>query len=72
MKTIIITIFFLFIGMTTQAQDAQKDSKVETTQMTVVTFNSYTTSTARLYKYKNSKIKKELDFRTKANKAKLA
>ena len=72
MKTILISIFFIFIGVTAQAQNAKIETKVSTAQMTIVTFSEYTTSTARLYKYKNSKIKKELDFTTKANRAKLA
>lgn len=72
MKTILISIFFIFIGVTAQAQDAKKEVKVATTNMTIVTFTTYSTSTARLYKFKNSRIKKELDFTTKANKAKLA
>ena len=72
MKTILITIFFIFIGVTAKAQNALKESKVAATQMTIVTFPDYTSSTARLYKFKNSRIKKELRFTTKANKAKLA
>lgn len=72
MKTIIITLFFLFIGVTAQAQDSNKEVKVATTNMTIVTFTSYQNSTARLYKYKNSQIKKELSFSTKANNGKLA
>tara|TARA_R110002050_G_scaffold16719_1_gene50403 strand:+ start:36194 stop:36412 length:219 start_codon:yes stop_codon:yes gene_type:complete len=72
MKTILISILFIFIGVTAQAQDAEKEVKVETAKMTIVTFSKYSTSTARLYKYKNSRIKKALDFTTKSNKAKLA
>lgn len=72
MKTILITIIFIFIGVRAQAQNDKKEVKVATTQMTIVTFSNYETSTARLYKFKNSRIKKELDFTTKANNAKLA
>lgn len=72
MKTILITIFFIFIGVTAQAQNANKETKVATPKMTIVPFSNYETSTARLYKFKNSRIKKELDFTTKANNAKLA
>tara|TARA_R110000868_G_scaffold34421_1_gene124332 strand:- start:33579 stop:33797 length:219 start_codon:yes stop_codon:yes gene_type:complete len=72
MKTILISILFIFIGVTAQAQDAGKEVKVETVKMTIVTFSKYSTSTARLYKYKNSRIKKALDFTTKSNKSKLA
>lgn len=72
MKTLIITIFFIFIGVTAQAQDAKKEVKVETAPKTIVITTSYETSTARLYKFKNSRIKKELSFTTKTNKAKLS
>tara|TARA_R110002051_G_scaffold105833_4_gene178924 strand:+ start:22404 stop:22622 length:219 start_codon:yes stop_codon:yes gene_type:complete len=72
MKTILITIFFILTGISAQAQDSKKETKVVTTKLTIVTFSNYNSSTARLYKFKNSRIKKELDFTTKANKAKLA
>jgi len=78
MKTIITIIFIIFLSFTAQAQNATNDVKVETIEMTIVSETSYElnletkTEVARLYKFKNSKIKKELNFITKANKAKMA
>tara|TARA_R110000782_G_scaffold101618_3_gene188398 strand:- start:167 stop:466 length:300 start_codon:yes stop_codon:yes gene_type:complete len=75
MKTILTIIFLSFIS---QAQNNSKDVKVETIEMTIVTETTYElnfeakTEVARLYKSKNSKIKKELNFITKANKPKMA
>ena len=72
MKTILTILFVLTIGVTAQAQDTKSDSKVETVEMTIVTSTTNENSVARLYKFKNSKIKKALSFTTKRNKAKLA
>ncbi|MFS4494638.1 hypothetical protein [Maribacter sp. 2308TA10-17] len=82
MKAILTILFVLFIGVAAQAQasDAQKgEVKVETVGMTVVTISSIekvslekNTEVARLYKFKNSRIKKALKFTTKRNKAKMA
>ncbi|MFI8605151.1 hypothetical protein ACIGCP_11855 [Cellulophaga baltica] len=72
MKTLLITIFLIFIGVTAQAQETTKEVKVETTTKTIVTTTNYETSTARLYMHKNSRVKKELSFTTKANKTKLS
>ena len=78
MKTILTIIFIIFLSFTAQAQNATNEVKVETIEMTVVTETTYElnleakTEVARLYKSKNSKIKKELNFITKANKAKMA
>lgn len=84
MKTIITLIFVLFIGVAAQAQNNTKEVKAETIEMTIVnltsiekvTFENATlenkTEVARLYKFKNSKIKKALSFTTKRNKAKMA
>ena len=72
MKTILTILFVLTIGVTAQAQDTMSDSKVETVEMTIVTSTTNENSVARLYKFKNSKIKKALSFTTKRNKAKLA
>ena len=73
MKTLITLIFVLFIGMAAQAQDAKMSTiemgiATEITQVNRVKENSV----ARLYKFKNSRIKKALSFTTKKNKAKLA
>lgn len=82
MKTIATLIFILFIGATAQAQNATELVKVETIEMTIViatTSNENkevalksSTEVARLYKYKNSRVKKALSFTTKRNKAKMA
>jgi hypothetical protein len=77
MKTILTLIFVLFISVAAQAQDASVDTKATTVEMTAAT--SYedvvletSTEVARLYKFKNSRIKKALAFTTKRNKAKMA
>ncbi len=72
MKTIFTLLFVLTIGVTAQAQDTKSDTKVETVEMTIVASTANENSVARLYKFKNSKIKKALSFTTKRNKAKLA
>ena len=79
MKTIATLIFILFIGVSAQAQTATQEVKVETIEMTIVTAEETKevvlkseTKVARLYKYKNTKIKKALSFTTKNNKAKMA
>lgn len=60
------------------AQDLSKEAKVETIAMGVelkVEINNEVRKdrkTARLYKFKNSRIKKELSFKTKKDRAKLA
>lgn len=77
MKTIATIIFIIFLSFTVQAQNEIKEVKVETIEMTIVTETMYEltleakTEVARLYKSKNSKIKKELNFITKANKPKM-
>ena len=72
MKTIFTLLFVLTIGVTAQAQDTKSDSKVETAQMTIVTSTTNGNTIARLYKSKDSRVKKALSFTTKRNKAKLA
>ncbi len=78
MKTIATLIFVLFIGVNTQAQVATEEVKVDTVEMTVVTETSFeavtlesATEVARLYKRSNTRVKKELTFSTKANRAKM-
>ena len=79
MKTIATLIFVLFVGVAAQAQNTTEQVKVETIEMTIVTSTENkevtlekTNEVARLYKYKNSRIKKALSFTTKRNKAKMA
>ncbi len=78
MKTVLTIIAVLFFGVFTYAQDA-KEIKVDSVTSTVAiekveikkTFKKRH-ETARLYMFKNSRVKKELSFRTKRNRAKLA
>ena len=80
MKAIATIIFIIFFGITAQAQNSTEEVKVETIEMTIViateTKNEVktetTTEVARLYKFKNSRVKKALSFTTKRNKAKMA
>lgn len=78
MKTIFTIIAITFIGTMASAQDLSKEAKVETIAMGVelkVEINNEVRKdrkTARLYKFKNSRIKKELSFKTKKDRAKLA
>ncbi|GAB4507843.1 MAG: hypothetical protein Tsb004_04000 [Allomuricauda sp.] len=78
MKTIFTIIAITFFGTMASAQDLSKEAKVETIAMGVelkVEINNEVRKdrkTARLYKFKNSRIKKELSFKTKKDQAKLA
>ncbi|MDV7138848.1 hypothetical protein R3X28_08170 [Maribacter sp. TH_r10] len=80
MKAIVTIIFIIFFGITAQAQNNTKEVQVETIEMTIVTTTETknevktetTTEVARLYKFKNSRVKKALSFTTKRNKAKMA
>lgn len=79
MKAILTLLFVLIIGVTANAQNVSADVKAETIQTTIVTSTSYenvtkenTIEVARLYKFKNSRIKRALSFTTKKNKAKMA
>lgn len=78
MKTIAAIIVIFFIGTAAQAQNNTTDVKVETIEMTIVTETAKElkvetkSEVARLYKFKNARIKKALSFTTKRNKAKMA
>jgi len=79
MKAILTLLFVLIIGGVAQAQDIAIEVKVEMIKTSIVTSTSYKnvtleskTEVARLYKFKNSRIKKALSFTTKRNKAKMA
>ncbi len=84
MKTIITLVLVLFIGVAVQAQNNTNEAKVATIEMSIVTINAdkefslekvateNKVEVARLYKFKNSRIKKALAFTTKRNKAKMA
>lgn len=78
MKTIATIFFILFIGTAAQAQDNTNDVQVITVETASVTetvkeLNLETkTEVARLYKFKNARVKKELSFTTKRNTAQMA
>ncbi|NNL81295.1 MAG: hypothetical protein HKO67_12470 [Flavobacteriaceae bacterium] len=72
MKTLVTLIFILFIGIAAQAQDSSSEAKVDTVTMSIVTSTTNENTVARVYKSKNSRVKKALSFKTKRNKAKLA
>jgi len=78
MKTIFTIIAVIFFGTVASAQDISKETKVDTitigVEMKVEINNSVMKDRkiARLYKFKNSRIKKELSFKTKKNGTKLA
>lgn len=82
MKAILTLTFVLFFGAIAMAQDTT-DKKAETIEMGVVLLEdtldskvefitNETKTIARIYKSKNSRVKKELIFTTKYSKAKLA
>ena len=78
MKTLVTIFFIIFLSFTAQAQNTTSEVKVETIEMSIVTETTNevkaesTTEVARLYKFKNSRIKRDLNFITKANKPKMA
>lgn len=81
MKATLTLIAIIFFGTVAMAQNTTKEVKVETITMTVAleteTINvakevKTETEVARLYMFKNSRIKKELAFATKSSKAKMA
>ena len=78
MKAVLTLIFIIFVGTVAMAQSPVKEIKVETITATVElnikiekseTLNK---EVARLYMFKNFRIKKELNFTTKRNSSKLA
>lgn len=78
MKTILTLVFGILISTAAMANTPAKLIKVETTiqQVTLVTkvnvTNTQNIEVARLYKFKNSRIKRELKFVSKSNKSKIA
>ncbi len=78
MKAILTIIAVISFGTLAMAQDISKEVKVETTavgvelDITIEKENKKETEVARLYRFKNSRIKKALSFRTKKNRSKLA
>lgn len=83
MKAIITIILVVFFGTFAFAQDAKTEVKVDTIEMGVVLTENVSEvsieieinndkETARLYKFKNSRVKKALVFATKRNASKFA
>ncbi|MBO0341643.1 MAG: hypothetical protein VX798_09540 [Bacteroidota bacterium] len=78
MKTIFTIIALTFFGTMASAQDISKEIKVDAISEGVelnIEINEtikQDTRMVRLYKFKNSRIKKELSFKTKKDRAKLA
>ncbi|ADY27881.1 MULTISPECIES: hypothetical protein [Cellulophaga] len=78
MKAIITLLFIITVGVTAQAQEAKVTPvlKMETTEIKAAVVKKEAvqqeTKVARLYKFKNSKVKKALSFSTKRSKSKIA
>ncbi|TVZ17257.1 hypothetical protein [Maribacter sp. MAR_2009_72] len=85
MKTLFTLLIILFAGGVALAQNAKQNDKVDTLEMGIVMVGSISdsdleekvtvsdeTSIARLYRYKNSRVNRELAFITKKNYGKLA
>lgn len=78
MKAVLTLIFIIILGTTAIAQSPIKEVKVETKTTTVELNIKIKKSSklekevARLYMFKNLRVKKELNFRTKRNSSKLA
>jgi len=72
MKTLVTFFFFFLIGFAAQAQNTTPEVKVETAKKEVVVPAAEKESVARLYRFKNSRIKKELSFKMSKNTSKLA
>ena len=72
MKTLVTIFFIFFISFAAQAQENTAEVKVETAKKEIVTETAKENNVARLYRFKNSRIKKELSFKTKKSASKLA
>lgn len=85
MKALVTLLIILFAGAVALAQNPQQNDKVDTIEMGIVMVSSISdtkdtktvaitteTSIARLYRYKNSRVNRELAFATKKNNGKLA
>lgn len=78
MKAILTLTLVVSFGISSFGQDVAKESKVEITASNVVLKEVIEietvkeTEVARVYMFKNSRIKKELAFRTKRNRSKMA
>ena len=77
MKNILTILFIVFISVVAQAQTESTSVELETVEMTIVNEAEEVkleeeVKVARLYKFKNSRVKKALAFKTKRDKAKMA
>ncbi|GGW33628.1 hypothetical protein [Arenibacter certesii] len=78
MKAILTLIFILFISISTHAQSEIEEGEINTLLMKVeINYNAEviednSNEVVRVYKFKNSRIKKALAFATKMNNPKLA
>ncbi|WP_372944758.1 hypothetical protein [Muriicola sp.] len=72
MKTLVTFFFFFLISFAAQAQNNTPEVTVETAKKEVVLPAVEKESVARLYRFKNSRIKKELSFKTSKSTSKLA
>ena len=85
MKALFTLLIILFTGASALAQNPKQDDKVDSIEMGIVMVDSITgafdsktvkidaeTSIVRLYRNKNSRVKKELAFITKINYGRLA
>ena len=85
MKSLLTLVVVLFFGTVAIAQNSNSNDKVDILKMDIVLVNgdahdfsfektslSTEKSVARLYRYKNSRVKKALNFSTKKSRPKLA
>lgn len=75
MKAVLTLIFIIFLGTAAMAQTPAKEVKVETKIASVelnIKIKKTEKQVARLYMFKNFRIKKALNFKTKRNNSKLA
>ena len=78
MKAIVTFIFIIFLGTSAMGQEAQKEVKVETfpagveLNINIDQDEVREATIARLYMFKNSRVKKALKFKTKRNASKIA
>ncbi len=78
MKAVLTFVFFIFITTTAMANNSAKEVKVETLSygvelhIKIEKAEVQKNEVARLYMFKNARVKKALKFTTKANKSKMA
>lgn len=78
MKAVLTFFLFIFLTTSVMAQGAKKEVKVATITVGVELnvkigkTDVYSNKVTRLYRFKNSRVKKALKFQTKKQKAKIA